>query len=194
MGVDLTPKQFSVYKVIEKAATSGYPPTVREICASAGIKSTSTAHRILRILEEKGYIERNAGNSRGIRLKGMQPTSQVPVMGKVTAGEPILAVENIEDYIPYPSKNPDGLFALKVSGLSMRDAGILDGDIIIADKQSAICKGDIVVAMIEDEATVKRLGFEQGEPVLYPENPDFSPIRAEKIDILGKVIGGFRKY
>lgn len=192
--VGLTEKQARVYKLIVKSLADGIPPTVRELCKNAGIKSTSTVHGILQSLEDNGYIIRNAGNSRGIRLAGSSPSSQVPVLGKVTAGNPILAVEQIEDYIPYPTNDAEGLFALRVSGLSMRDAGILDGDLIIADKGLGVRSGDIVVAMIEDEATVKTLGFENGRPVLYPENPDFSPIRAEHIDILGKVVGSFRQY
>lgn len=190
----LTDKQAKVYKIIVQYLAEGIPPTVREICRECSIKSTSTVHGILAALEEGGYITRNAGNSRGIRLMGGTPSAQVPVLGKVTAGNPILAVEQIEDYIPYPTRNADGLFALRVSGLSMRDAGILDGDLIIADKNLTSRSGDIVVAMIEDEATVKRLGFEGGVPVLYPENPDFEPIYAERIDILGKVVGSFRQY
>lgn len=190
----LTEKQAKVYKIIAQFLAEGIPPTVREICAEAGIKSTSTVHGILSALEDGGYISRNAGNSRGIRIMGSSPSSQVPVLGKVTAGNPILAVEQIEDYIPYPTRDAEGLFALRVSGLSMRDAGILDGDLIVADKNLSASSGDIVVAMIDDEATVKRLGFENGRPVLYPENPDFKPIYAEKIDILGRVVGSFRQY
>ncbi len=190
----LTEKQATVYKLIVKSLAEGIPPTVRELCKNAGIKSTSTVHGILQTLEECGYIERNAGNSRGIRLMNSAPSAQVPVLGKVTAGNPILAVEQIEDYIPFPTSSAEGLFALRVSGLSMRDAGILDGDLIVADKDMSVRSGDIVVAMIEDEATVKTLGFENGRPVLYPENPDFEPIRAERIDILGRVVGSFRQY
>ena len=190
----LTEKQARVYKLIVQSLSEGIPPTVRELCSQAGIKSTSTVHGILAALEDGGYITRNAGNSRGIRLMGSSPSAQVPVLGKVTAGNPILAVEDIEDYIPYPTRDADGLFALRVSGLSMRDAGILDGDLIIADKNLSSRSGHIVVAMIEDEATVKRQGFEGGAPVLYPENPDFEPIHAERIDILGKVVGSFRQY
>lgn len=190
----LTIKQAQVFKVISRYLAQGIPPTVREICAHTGIKSTSTVHRILSELEELGYITRFGGNSRGIRINGSAPSSQVPVLGKVTAGQPILAVEDIEGYIPFPVKNADGLFALRVSGLSMKNAGILDGDIIIADKNQTVRSGMIVVAMIEEEATVKRLGFENGKPVLFPENEDFEPIYAEGIDILGKVVGSFRQY
>lgn len=192
--INLTIKEAQVFKVITEALAEGLPPTVREICANTGIKSTSTVHRILADLEEKGYITRFGGNSRGIRIQGSAPSSQVPVLGKVTAGVPILAVEDIEEYIPFPVNSAEGLFGLRVSGLSMKDAGILDGDIIIADKNQPVRSGHIVVALIEDEATVKRLGFESSKPVLYPENPDFEPIYAERIEILGRVVGSFRQY
>lgn len=192
--VNLTIKEAQVFKVITEALADGLPPTVREICACTGIKSTSTVHRILADLEEKGYITRYGGNSRGIRIQGSAPSSQIPVLGKVTAGVPILAVEDIEEYIPFPANSSEGLFGLRVSGLSMKNAGILDGDIIIADKNQQVRSGHIVVALIEDEATVKRLGFENGRPVLYPENPDFEPIYAERIEILGRVVGSFRQY
>lgn len=192
--INLTIKEAQVFKVITEALADGLPPTVREICANTGIKSTSTVHRILADLEEKGYITRFGGNSRGIRIQGSAPSSQVPVLGKVTAGVPILAVEDIEEYIPFPVNSAEGLFGLRVSGLSMKDAGILDGDIIIADKNQPVRSGHIVVALIEDEATVKRLGFENSKPVLYPENPDFEPIYAERIEILGRVVGSFRQY
>ena len=189
----LTEKETKVFKVISDFLADGISPTVREICKETGIKSTSSVHKFLENLEDKGYIER-VGNSRGIRIVGSAPSSQIPVLGKVTAGNPILAVEDIEGYIPFPVENSHGLFALKVQGLSMKNAGILDGDIIVADKNQGVRRNDIVVGMIEEEATVKRLGFEDGKPVLYPENPDYEPIRAEKIEILGKVIGSFRKY
>ena len=110
----LTEKQSKVYKIIVRFLAEGIPPTVREICAESGIKSTSTVHGILAALEYGGYISRNAGNSRGIRIMGSSPSSQVPVLGKVTAGNPILAVEQIEDYIPYPTRDAEGLFALRV--------------------------------------------------------------------------------
>ena len=177
---NLNEKQQAVYHCIINAMAEGLPPTVREICAATGIKSTSTVHAVLKKLEEAGYITRGAGSSRYIRVEGAAPMSQVPLVGRITAGVPILAVEEIEDYIPFPTKDNTGLFALRVVGLSMKDAGILDGDIIIG--------------MIEDEATVKRLGFENGKPVLYPENPDFSPIYADYIEILGVVVGSFRQY
>ena len=192
----LNEKQTRVYKYLVECLADSLPPSVREIAAACGIKSTSTVHAILSRLEEEGYISRDPRNSRAIRIEGMSKASQVPLIGKVTAGVPILAVEQIEDYIPYPvsAAQSDSVFALRVSGLSMRDAGILDGDIIVADKDLACRSGDIVVGMIEDEATVKRLLIQNGEIILMPENPAFEPIRAPYIEILGKVIGSFRKY
>lgn len=192
----LNEKQTRVYKYLVECLADSLPPSVREIAAACGIKSTSTVHAVLSRLEEEGYISRDPRNSRAIRIEGMGKATQVPLIGKVTAGVPILAVEQIEDYIPYPvsAAESESVFALRVSGLSMRDAGILDGDIIVADKDLATRNGDIVVGMIDDEATVKRLLIKDGEVILMPENPDFEPIRAPHIEILGKVIGSFRKY
>ncbi|MBO5021088.1 MAG: repressor LexA, partial [Clostridia bacterium] len=128
----LTEKQIDVYRFLVKKMNGGIPPTVREICDATGIKSTSTVHAILNVLEQEGYISRDAKYSRAIRIEKEGDAAMVPLVGKVTAGQPILAIEHIEDYIPYPTKDAEGLFALKVKGLSMRDAGILDGDIVIA--------------------------------------------------------------
>ncbi len=190
----LTEKQQLVYSFLVKQMASGFPPSVREICTATGIKSTSTVHAILGALEEEGYIIRDPKNSRSIRLDTGSPASMVPLVGRITAGKPILAVEEIEDYIPYPSKDAEGLFALKVVGLSMRDAGILDGDIIVADKNKPCRNGDIVVGMDGDEATVKRLLIKNGQIIFMPENPDFSPIYPEDPMVLGKVVGSYRKY
>lgn len=193
----LSEKQMSVYNYLKKAMNGSIPPTVREICEATGIRSTSTVHAVLSALEENGYITRDSKTSRGIRLAGTAETSMVPLVGRVTAGQPILAVEEIEGYIPCPisSERSDGLFALRVQGLSMRDAGILDGDIIIADKDIESRDGDIVVALIGDEATVKRLVQKRGEkPYLMPENPDFDPIRPDYMEILGRVVGSYREY
>lgn len=193
----LTNKQSLVFSYLMKALASSIPPTVREICQATGIKSTSTVHAILSALENEGYITRDAKFSRSIRIAKSTDSAMIPVLGKVTAGQPILAVEDIESYIPYPVSGDvsESLFALRVSGLSMRDAGILDGDIIVADKDSYSRNGDIVVALIDDEATVKRLVAENGKkPYLLPENPDYDPIYPESMEILGRVIGSFRKY
>lgn len=190
----LTEKQLKVYRFLVSRLNSGLPPTVREICAETGIRSTSTVHAILNILEEESYIIRDAKFSRAIRLGTDFDSAMVPLVGKITAGKPILAIEEIEDYIPYPSKDSDGLFALRVSGLSMRDAGILDGDIIIADKNASCRSGDIVIGMDGDDATVKRLLIKDGQIIFMPENPDFSPIYPEEPHVIGKVIGCFRRY
>ena len=193
----LSEKQMSVYNYLKKAMNGSIPPTVREICEATGIRSTSTVHAVLSALGKNGYITRDSKTSRGIRLTGTAETSMVPLVGRVTAGQPILAVEEIEGYIPCPisSERSDGLFALRVQGLSMRDAGILDGDIIIADKDIESRDGDIVVALIGDEATVKRLVQKRGEkPYLMPENPDFDPIRPDYMEILGRVVGSYREY
>lgn len=190
----LTDKQREVYLFLRKELSGGLPPTVREICKATGIKSTSTVHGILNVLEDGGYIIRDAKNSRSIRIDMGAPSAMVPLVGRITAGKPILAIEEIEDYIPYPSKEADGLFALKVVGLSMRDAGILDGDIIVADKNTPCKNGDIVVGMDGDSATVKRLVIKDGQIIFMPENPDFSPIYPEEPMILGKVVGSYRKY
>lgn len=190
----LTEKQKQVFEFLVKETATGFPPTVREICLATGIKSTSTVHAVLSVLEEDGYIERDPKNSRAIRICNESDSAMVPLVGKITAGKPILAVEEIEDYIPYPSRDADGLFALRVVGYSMKNAGILDGDIIVADKNKSCRNGDIVVGMDGDSATVKRLKISDGKIIYMPENPDFSPIYPEDPMILGKVVGSFRKY
>lgn len=191
----LTEKQKKVYEFLVQQRNGGLPPTVREICVATGIRSTSTVHGILSALEDAGYIHRDSHNSRAIRLEQQGDSAMVPLVGRVTAGQPILAVEEIVDYIPYPTKDAEGLFALKVSGLSMKNAGILDGDIIVADKNAPCKNGDIIVGMDGEEATVKRLKLDRdGTVVFLPENPDFSPIYPEKPTVLGKVIGSYRRY
>ncbi|MEE0945916.1 MAG: transcriptional repressor LexA [Acutalibacteraceae bacterium] len=190
----LSEKQEKVYRFLVSSMAEGFPPTVREICTACSIKSTSTVHGILDALEENGYIIRDSYSSRAIRIADNIAAARVPVVGRVTAGQPILAVEQIEDYIPYPTKDAEGLFALRVVGLSMRDAGILDGDIVVADKNAAYRTGDIVIGMDGDEATVKRLLIENGKVIFMPENPDFDPIYPENPLVLGKVIGSYRKY
>ncbi len=190
----LNERQKSVYTFLVSKMASGIPPTVREICQATGITSTSSVHAVLNFLDEEGYISRNAKSSRAIKISSDYDSSLVPVVGRVTAGQPILAIEEIEDYIPYPAKSSEGLFALKVSGLSMRDAGILDGDIIIADKNASCHSGDIVIGMDGDDATVKRLLIKDKQIIFMPENPDFSPIYPEDPHVIGKVVGCYRKY
>ena len=130
----LTKSQQKVYDYLVKTMPGGVPPTVREICAATGLRSTSTVHAHLKTLERMGYISRDAGLNRSIHIEGSQPAAQVPVLGRVTAGVPILAVQDIEGYIPFPQREGKELFALHVVGLSMRDAGILDGDYVIAER------------------------------------------------------------
>ena len=189
----LNEKQQKMLAFLKERIRDGVPPTVREICTAAGIKSTSTVHAYLQKFEEAGYISRETGLTRSIRLPG-ESVSHVPLVGKVTAGLPILAVEDIEGYIPYPDRSDKELFALHVDGLSMINAGILDGDYVIAEKTPVAENGEIVVGMIGDEATVKRFYKENGTFRLQPENPDFEPIISDEVSILGKVIAVIRYY
>ncbi|MCI8384871.1 MAG: transcriptional repressor LexA [Acutalibacter sp.] len=191
---NLNKSQQKILDYIKQTAPSGVPPTVREICAATGLSSTSTVHSHLKTLERLGYISRDRGLNRSIRVEGMVPSSQVPILGRVTAGVPILAVEDIEGYIPFPHHNGRELFALHVVGLSMRDAGILDGDFVVAEKAQTADDGEIVVAMIEDEATVKRLFREPHCIRLQPENPDFEPIYSDQVQLLGRVVAVVRYY
>ena len=190
----LTKSQQLVYDYLcSTMAERAVPPSVREICAATGLRSTSTVHSHLKSLEALGYITRDAGLNRSIHIVGAS-AAKVPILGKVTAGLPILAVEDIEGYIPYPDKSGKELFALHVDGLSMINAGILDGDYVIAEKTPVAENGEIVVGMIGDEATVKRFYKEKGTFRLQPENPDFEPIISDEITILGKVIAVIRYY
>ena len=150
----LSEKQLSVYNFLVKSLAGGIPPTVREICQETKIKSTSTVHAILNWLEENGYIERDPKFSRSIRIAGTNSTAQIPVIGRVTAGQPILAVEEIEDYIPYATDNSEGLFALRVVGYSMRDVGIMDGDIVIADDVKIGANAVVTRSCLEKGATL----------------------------------------
>lgn len=190
----LSKKEKEILEYIIDRAESGVPPSVREICAALGYKSTSTAHKYLTLLEEKGYLEKQSGKNRSIKLRG-EGFVQVPLLGTVAAGQPILAMEQIEDYIPiktnYSSKD---LFALRVKGESMVEAGILNGDIIIARQTPSAMDGEIVVALIEDEATVKRFFKEKNRFRLQPENSTMEPIYTDHVAILGKVISVFRSY
>ena len=191
----LTKSQQLVYDYLcSTMAERAVPPSVREICAATGLRSTSTVHSHLKSLEALGYITRDAGLNRSIHIVGAAAAKQVPILGKGTAGLPILAVEDIEGYIPYPDKSGKELFALHVDGLSMINAGILDGDYVIAEKTPVAENGEIVVGMIGDEATVKRFYKEKGTFRLQPENPDFEPIISDEITILGKVIAVIRYY
>lgn len=191
---ELLPKEAEVLDLLRRSIDGGVVPSVREICAALSIKSTSTVHHLLRSLEEKGCIERNNGLNRSIRLPNSE-ISRVPLVGVVTAGKPILAAEMIETYIPVAREGgAEDLFALHVRGDSMINAGILDGDIIIARQCTTARNGEIVVAMIGDEATVKRFYKENGGYRLQPENDALEPIYADEVTILGKVVGLQRNY
>lgn len=191
----LNEKQQKVLSFLQERAQDGLPPTVREICAAAGIKSTSTVHAYLKTLEENGYISRQSGLNRAIRLSG-ESVARVPLLGKVTAGQPILAVEEVEDYVPYSGGGyqPGELFALRVSGTSMINAGIFDKDVVIVHKTPTAVNGDIVVALVGDEATVKRFYKENGHFRLQPENDAFEPIIVDEVSILGKVVSLVRYF
>jgi len=185
----------------------GYPPSVREICKAVGFKSTSTVHAYIKKLEEEGQISKDATKPRALKvldsskrsLEGYisdQEIDNIPVLGKITAGKPILAVENIEETFPVPVQYLENAtsFMLKVKGDSMINAGILDGDYIIVKQQNTADNGDMVVALIDDEATVKTFYKEKDYFRLQPENPAYEPIIVKELSILGKVIGLFRKY
>ena len=192
----LTEKDMAVYEYVTQRASAGFTPSVREICAELGIKSTSTVHRILGKLVEAGLIERKADNlNRAIRLAGDDNNIKVPVLGTVTAGQPITAIEDIEGYISFKSsKHYDGkLFALKVRGESMINAAILDGDTIIVEQTSTAENGQIVVALVDGtDATVKRFYKENGHYRLQPENDTMQPIILNEVSIIGRVVAVLR--
>lgn len=179
----------------------GYPPSVREIGDAVGLKSSSTVHGHLIKLEELGYIRRDPSKPRAIEILDNLgvPTPRtigVPVLGRVTAGAPILAVENIEEYFPIPKDFVDheDVFILRIKGDSMIDAGILDGDYVLVSQQETAANGEIVVALLGDEeATVKRFFHEGARVRLQPENSTMEPIYSDNVAILGKVIGVFRR-
>ncbi|GGJ56769.1 repressor LexA [Anoxybacillus voinovskiensis] len=201
----LSKRQQQILEFIKAEVKSkGYPPSVREIGEAVGLASSSTVHGHLARLESKGYIRRDPTKPRAIEILDpefvsfAQPSHvvNVPIIGKVTAGQPITAVENVEDYFPLPERfAPSGeqVFMLEVMGDSMIEAGILDGDYVIVRQQPFANNGDIVVAMTEEnEATVKRFFKEQGHFRLQPENPHMEPIIVQDVTILGKVIGVYR--
>ena len=192
----LTKSQQKIYDFLKDRSQYGIPPSVREICAATGLKSTSTVHAHFKALENLGYISRDAGLNRAIHIEGCEQTAQVPILGKVTAGLPILAVEEIQGYLPITASQQRGreLFALTVQGESMKNAGILDGDYVVVERTPTARDGDIVVALIEDEATVKRLYRETDCVRLQPENDAFEPIYAKEVIILGKVVSVVRYY
>ncbi|MCR4593760.1 MAG: transcriptional repressor LexA [Clostridiales bacterium] len=189
--------QQKVYDFLCERSQSGYHPTVREIGAAVGLSSTSSVQACLDALEKKGYIERDPMLKRSIRVLGQaENVTSVPLLGTVTAGTPILAVEQIDDYIAYNGRvsRDKPLFALRVRGESMINAGILDGDVVIVEKTPVAHNGEIVVALMEDEATVKRFYKENGHFRLQPENDAYEPIIVNELMILGKVVAVYRYY
>ena len=203
---DLSAKQQQILEYMKaEVREKGYPPSVREICEAVGLKSTSTVHGHLARLEKKGYIRRDPTKPRAIEILDEAPHNpdlptrelvQVPIVGNITAGTPILAVENIEDTFPVPVDyvHNDTVFMLKVGGDSMIEAGIFDKDLILVRQQSNASNGDIVVALIEDYATVKTFFREKDFVRLQPQNASMNPIIVRDVTILGKVIGLFRKF
>jgi repressor LexA len=195
-------KQKEVYEFLKKfTEEKGYPPSVREICDAVSLRSTSTVHGHLKRLEKKGLIKRDPTKPRALEIAELSSHKRefidIPIIGKVTAGLPILAVENIEDTFSLPInfiKNNNELFMLNVSGESMIDAGILDGDLAIIEKVSNASNGDIVVALIENEATIKRFFKEKDHIRLQPENQHMAPIIVPDCSILGRLVGVFRAY
>ncbi len=204
LPTELSKKQQEIYNYIKQELYNrGYPPSVREICTGVNLKSTSTVHGHLSKLEEKGYIKRDPTKPRAIeiinrdeRYSKIKELIEVPIVGQVTAGQPILAVENIEDTFPLPVSfvNNKECFMLHIKGTSMIEAGILDGDYVVVEKQNTAINGDIIVALVDDdEATVKRFYKEKNKIRLQPENSAMEPIYREDVSILGKVTGVIRK-
>ena len=205
---NISGRQEKILKFInKKIKESGYPPSVREIAKAVNLSSSATVHSHLKKLEEKGYLKRDPSKPRAISLlsrkgdgsvdTGLNDLVYVPIVGRIAAGKPILAEENIEDYFPLTPdflKGRKEVFILHVRGDSMVNAGILDRDYIIVRKQDTAINGEIIVALLEDEATVKRFFKTDKKIKLMPENDYMEPIVINDVKILGKVIGVIRKY
>ena len=205
IGKDLTKRQQEIFEFIKRySARTGYPPTVRDIGKAVGLASSSTVHAHLANLEKIGLLRRDPSKPRAIELldKAVDAAKSVvsgdrglPLVGQVAAGQPILAEENIEDYVQVPeiAGGEEGGFVLTVRGDSMVDAGILDGDYVVVRKQETAADGEIVVALVGEEATVKRFFKEADHVRLQPENSTMEPIRTRDVSIVGRVVGVFRK-
>ena len=199
----ISEKQKEILEYIKSEILNrGYPPAVRDICEAVHLKSTSSVHSHLETLEKNGYIRRDPTKPRAIEIIDdtfnlvRREVVNVPLLGRVAAGQPLLAVENIEAYFPVPSEympNEES-FMLRVKGESMINAGIFDGDNILVQRQSTASNGDMVVALVDDSATVKTFYKEDGYYRLQPENDSMDPIIVEDCQILGKVFGVFRFY
>ena len=198
----ITNKQREVLEYLkQQVLQKGYPPSVREICDAVGIKSTSSVHAHLESLERNGYIRKDPTKPRAIEIVDdgfnlvRTETVYIPEVGKVAAGQPILAIENIDAYLPFPAYMiPQGkdVFVLTVKGDSMVDAGIFDGDKLVVAKQNTAQNGEIVVALVDDSATVKTFYKEDGHYRLQPQNSSMEPIIVDNVEIIGKVISLFR--
>ena len=194
----ITPKQQEILDFLKKEILmKGYPPAVREICEAVHLKSTSSVHSHLETLEKNGYIRRDPTKPRAIEimddsfnyLRTETEIASIPVIGTVAAGQPLLAVENITDYFPFPANLlPNKTFILRVKGDSMINMGILDGDYIIVEQTNTAQNGEVIVALVDDSATVKRFYAEDGHFRLQPENDFMEPIIVDHVEILGKVI------
>ncbi|NLL38917.1 MAG: transcriptional repressor LexA [Clostridiales bacterium] len=192
----LTAMQQAVLDCIKHSISEyGFPPSVREICDYVGLKSPSTVHSHLNSLERMGYLHRSSGKTRAITLTPLatQPEG-IPILGTVAAGQPILAVEDAIGYLDYYTGNSGNYFALRIRGSSMINAGILDGDMVVVRKQATAEHGDIVIALIDDEATCKRLSKNNGQIWLLAENDDYDDIDGSQAQILGKVTTIIRQY
>ena len=190
----VTENEKMVFEFIKDRIEEGYPPTVREICAEFGFKSTSTAQRYINNLTAKGLLEKGNNQNRAIRLTGGNGM-KIPLVGTVTAGIPITAIEEITDYISFqPARHySNPLFALKVRGESMINAAILDGDMVVIEQTPYAENGDIVCALVDNEsATIKTFYKEDGHYRLQPENDTMDPIIVDEVSILGKVVGVVR--
>lgn len=203
MAEPISQKQMEIYNFLKAyIEDKAYPPSVREICTAVSLKSTSTVHAHLKTLEKKGYIHRESTKTRALEIieftERKKELLEIPIVGNVTAGEPILAVENIEDTfqipINYIKNSNKELFILKVSGNSMIEAGIHDGDLAIIEKTNVAENTDIVVALIDNEATIKRFFKEDNYYRLQPENSTMDPIIVTECSILGKLVGLYREY
>ena len=199
--LNLTKRQQEIFDFIKRYGSEhGYPPTVRDIGKAIGLTSSSTVHAHLANLEKIGLLRRDPTKPRALELlvdkaKEVVAPTGLPVVGQVAAGQPVLAEENIEEYVPVPgiAGGEDGEFVLRVNGDSMHDAGILNGDHVIVRRQDSAVDGEIVVALVGEEATVKRFFKENDHVRLQPENPSMEPIRTRDVQVLGRVVGLCRK-
>jgi repressor LexA len=204
-AMDLTKRQQEIFDFIRKySAKYGYPPTVRDIGKAVGLASSSTVHAHLANLEKIGLLRRDPTKPRAIELldravdsvRSIVRADGLPLVGSVAAGQPVLAEENIEDYIPVPeiAGGGDGEYLLRIRGESMKEAGILEGDFVVVHPQETAQDGDIVVALLGEEATVKRFFREADHIRLQPENETMEPIRSKEVNVLGRVVGLLRGF